>query len=200
VESFSGVALLLLAMVVFANYRNGTLGGWLKAKFLNRAPGPTGDWNQPAQGGDFPAASGGTGGVVRRESSPSTWLGRLIKPVNGPVTGHFGDQRIGHVHEGVDWAVPVGTAVEAAGAGTVLFAGPSAGYGLRVDVDHGNGLVTRYAHLSHLGVVVGGQVTAGQPVGQSGNTGDSTGPHLHFEVRQDGVAVDPNPYLGVVTT
>src|SRR5205085_10055538 len=128
---------------------------------------------------------------------PSTWLGRLLNPVKGAtVTGAFGDQRPGHLHEGIDLAAPTGTAVDAAGSGTVTYAGPSGDYGLRVDIDHGGGLVTRYAHLSGIGVSVGQTLSAGAQLGAVGQTGDATGPHLHFEVRRDGVAVDPAPYLG----
>jgi murein DD-endopeptidase MepM/ murein hydrolase activator NlpD len=200
VDTFSQAALVLLLMVAFNNYRNGTLGDWLKAKFLNKgAPAPAGDvWGPGADygGGEFDTGGGG-GGFPKMVDAPSTFLGKLLWPVTGgKLTGNFGDARPGHTHEGVDEAVPIGTNVAAAGAGTVTYAGPSAGYGLRVDIDHGGGLVTRYAHLSRADVRVGGQVRAGDRIGLSGNTGDSTGPHLHFEVRQGGVAVDPLPYLG----
>jgi len=120
--------------------------------------------------------------------------GVLGWPVSGPVTSGFG-LRWGRMHEGVDIAVAEGTPVRAAGAGTVIYAGWMGGYGNLVVVDHGNGLSTAYAHNSSLGVGVGQSVTAGQVVSYSGNTGNSTGPHVHFEVRVNGSAVDPLGYL-----
>jgi murein DD-endopeptidase MepM/ murein hydrolase activator NlpD len=77
----------------------------------------------------------------------------------------------------------------------VVFAGPASGYGNAIVVDHGGGIATLYGHVSRIGVRVGEHVTAGQPVGAVGNTGNSTGPHLHFEVRVRGVPVNPMPYL-----
>lgn len=120
--------------------------------------------------------------------------GVLGWPVSGPVTSGFG-LRWGRMHEGIDIAVAEGTPVRAAGAGTVIYAGWMGGYGNLVVVDHGNGLSTAYAHNSSLGVGVGQSVTAGQVVSYAGNTGNSTGPHVHFEVRVNGSAVDPLGYL-----
>ena len=124
----------------------------------------------------------------------SSGSGVLGWPVSGPVTSGFG-LRWGRMHEGIDIAVAEGTPVRAAGAGTVIYAGWMGGYGNLVVVDHGNGLSTAYAHNSSLGVGVGQSVTAGQVVSYSGNTGNSTGPHVHFEVRVNGSAVDPLGYL-----
>ncbi|RPH65123.1 MAG: M23 family metallopeptidase, partial [Burkholderiales bacterium] len=84
---------------------------------------------------------------------------------------------------------------DAAAAGVVVFAGRHPGYGNQVDIDHGNGLVTRYAHASRFDVAEGEIVRHGQKIAEVGSTGRSTGPHLHFEVRVDGVARDPLPYL-----
>jgi murein DD-endopeptidase MepM/ murein hydrolase activator NlpD len=120
--------------------------------------------------------------------------GVLGWPVSGPVTSGFG-LRWGRMHEGIDIAVGVGTAVRAAAAGTVIYAGWMSGYGNLVVVDHGNGLSTAYAHNTSLVVGVGQSVSAGQLVSYSGNTGNSTGPHVHFEVRVNGSAVDPLGYL-----
>jgi murein DD-endopeptidase MepM/ murein hydrolase activator NlpD len=193
VESFSFAALVVIGMIAFGNYRNGKLGDWLGAKFLNKAA-PASSVLDPSSG-----TAGGGSGVTHLTTptpNPSTWLGKLLRPIaGGTLTGSFGDARAGHTHEGIDLATPIGTAVDAAGSGRIIYAGPSSGYGLRIDVDHGNGLTTRYGHLSRLDVKVGDQVKAGGVLGLSGNTGDSTGPHLHFEVRQDGIAVDPNPYI-----
>jgi murein DD-endopeptidase MepM/ murein hydrolase activator NlpD len=120
--------------------------------------------------------------------------GVLGWPVSGPVTSGFG-VRWGRMHEGIDVAVGEGTPVRAAAAGTVIYAGWMSGYGNLVAVDHGNGLSTAYAHNSSLAVSVGQSVAAGEIVSYSGNTGNSTGPHVHFEVRVDGSAVDPLGYL-----
>jgi|GEM_PF-4396647 len=98
-------------------------------------------------------------------------------------------------HEGVDLVAPPGTPVRAAAAGRVLFAGRDGPFGLAVVLDHGNGLTTRYAHLSRILVRAGGKVAAGRPIGLVGNTGRSTGPHLHYEVRLAGRALDPMPFL-----
>jgi murein DD-endopeptidase MepM/ murein hydrolase activator NlpD len=126
--------------------------------------------------------------TVRSGSGVLSW------PVSGPVTSGFG-LRWGRMHEGIDIAVGMGTTVRAAAAGTVIYAGWMGGYGNLVVVDHGNGLSTAYAHNSSLAVGVGQSVAAGDVVSYSGSTGNSTGPHVHFEVRVDGSAVDPLGYL-----
>jgi murein DD-endopeptidase MepM/ murein hydrolase activator NlpD len=118
----------------------------------------------------------------------------LIWPVSGPVTSPFG-YRWGRLHAGIDIAVPVGTPIHAAASGTVVLAGWVDGYGNYTCIDHGGGLATCYAHQSSLAVSVGTHVTQGQVIGYSGNTGHSTGPHLHFEVRINGTPVDPLGYL-----
>jgi murein DD-endopeptidase MepM/ murein hydrolase activator NlpD len=120
--------------------------------------------------------------------------GVLSWPVSGSVTSGFG-YRWGRMHEGVDIAVGQGTAVQAAGAGTVIYAGLLGGYGNLAVVDHGNGLSTAYAHNSSLVSAVGQSVAAGEVIAYSGSTGHSTGPHVHFEVRLNGDAVDPLGYL-----
>jgi murein DD-endopeptidase MepM/ murein hydrolase activator NlpD len=94
-------------------------------------------------------------------------------------------------HKGIDVAVPVGTDVTSPRDGAVTFAGPMSGYGLTVVVDHGDGLATRYAHLSEINVNVGDGVREGQLLARSGATGRVTGPHLHFEVLSDGRPIDP---------
>lgn len=100
-------------------------------------------------------------------------------------------------HSGVDFALPTGSPVYAAAGGRVSAAGVFGGYGKRVDVNHGNGLVTRYAHLSAINVKVGQVVTPGQSIGAVGSTGRSTGPHLHFEVLKEGAHVDPERFLAL---
>lgn len=191
-ETLSRVILLVLFLVAFGNYKRGTLPDWLRAKFWNTAaPKPE---VSPAglDGLDF--------GGIGRDSVVLTGLGgasgRMVAPVAGMITSRFGERRPTGSHAGVDWAVPVGTPVAAARAGRVTFAGAAGTYGLRVDIDHGEGVLTRYAHLSRLGVGVADLVRAGQTIGASGNTGRSSGPHLHFEVRVRGTAVDPLSYVG----
>lgn len=117
-------------------------------------------------------------------------------PVDGEVASPFGrrtDPIEGDVrtHAGVDIAAPEGTSVRAAGDGVVVRSGRAGGYGNLVVVDHGGGLQTRYGHLSRIDVASGERVSAGATVGAVGQTGRATGPHLHFEVRRDGRAVDP---------
>ncbi len=98
-------------------------------------------------------------------------------------------------HSGIDYAAPQGSTVLSAGAGTVTFVGEMSGYGNVVEVDHGNGLVTRYGHLSGFIAKEGQRVSTGTPIARVGSTGRSTGPHLHFEVRRRDTAVDPARYL-----
>lgn len=102
-------------------------------------------------------------------------------------------------HHGIDIPGSLGTPVLAAGAGVVRFAGSAGGYGAMVEVAHGGGLATRYAHLARILVRAGTAVEQGQPLGLMGSTGRSTGSHLHFEVRRAGSAVDPLPYLRLQT-
>lgn len=118
----------------------------------------------------------------------------LIWPLDGLLTSGFG-YRWGRMHEGIDIAVPEGTPIRAAKAGTVIMASYNGGYGNYTCVDHGSGLSTCYAHQSGFAVSSGQSVGQGQVIGYSGNTGSSTGPHLHFEVRINGAAQDPMGYL-----
>lgn len=125
---------------------------------------------------------------------------RLVLPVTGRPSSGYGlraDPVHGGTinHPGFDLAAPTGTPVAAAAAGTVVHAGPAGTYGNLVTLRHDNGFETRYAHLSAVDVAVGDRVEAGAPLGKVGTTGYSTGPHLHFEVRHDGQAIDPAPLL-----
>jgi murein DD-endopeptidase MepM/ murein hydrolase activator NlpD len=99
------------------------------------------------------------------------------------------------IHTGVDMRGDPGDPVRATATGTVTTAGVNGGYGKMVEIDHGNGLSTRYGHLSAIDVSVGQNVRIGQTIGKIGSTGRSTGPHLHYETRVDGEAVDPQKYL-----
>jgi murein DD-endopeptidase MepM/ murein hydrolase activator NlpD len=98
-------------------------------------------------------------------------------------------------HSGLDFAAGPGTVIHAAAGGTVAFAGFKSDYGWVVEIEHGNGLVTRYAHASRLTVKTGAVVMPGDAIAAVGSTGRSTGPHLHFEVLRDGEAIDPRRYL-----
>jgi murein DD-endopeptidase MepM/ murein hydrolase activator NlpD len=129
-------------------------------------------------------------------STPSSSSG-LIWPVNGPVASPFGYrclEGLCRMHEGIDIGVGDGTPIHAAASGTVISAGWDGGYGNLILIDHGGGLATAYAHQSSF-AVTGGQVSQGQVIGYVGCTGRCFGPHLHFEVRVDGAAVDPFGYL-----
>lgn len=124
--------------------------------------------------------------------------GTLIWPLQGRITSRFGAIRRwggGYRHTGIDIAAPYGSPVVAADAGEVIFAGWWDGYGKAIVVDHGNKRSTVYAHLSRIYVKVGEAVMRGQTIGLEGSTGYSTGPHLHFEVRINGVPVNPINYL-----
>jgi murein DD-endopeptidase MepM/ murein hydrolase activator NlpD len=126
----------------------------------------------------------------------------LRRPLNtkAEVTSNFGqrlDPFVGRMamHTGLDMREDYGSPVRVTAAGTVINAGWSGGYGNLVEVDHGNGLSTRYGHLSAILVSEGQRITAGAVIGKIGSTGRSTGPHLHYEVRVDGEPVDPTRFL-----
>lgn len=130
----------------------------------------------------------------------SPLAGRFASPVVGEVTSPFGlrvHPILGELrmHTGIDLAVPVGRKIHSAEAGKVVFAGRKSGYGKLVIVDHQNGFCTYYGHLSDFMVGPGDTVRRGQPIARSGNTGRSTGPHLHFEIRIGGRPVNPEIYV-----
>ncbi len=115
-------------------------------------------------------------------------------PAKGRISSPFGP-RWGRMHNGLDIAVSTGTPIKAAADGRVNFAGWNGGYGILVIIDHGNNVETRYAHNSRLNVKVGQKVNRGDVIAYSGNTGVSTGPHSHFEIRHRGTPVNPQSYL-----
>ncbi len=135
--------------------------------------------------------------TVMRERAkiPSLW------PVEGAISDGFGTRRnpfgdgAAEFHAGQDITAPWGTQVIATGGGGVIFAGTQNGYGQIVILDHGNGLTTRYGHLSKIDVAIGQEVKRGVVVGRVGSTGRSTGPHVHYEVRINETAVNPRRYL-----
>lgn len=152
------------------------------------APGPQMPQLQPQKGEGFQS----TGPVS------------FISPVDGAKkTSGFGP-RWGRTHEGVDFAGPIGTPIKAAADGRIVYAGAAGGYGNLVAIEHSDGQVTRYAHLNAINARMGEPVKQGQVIGQLGNTGQSTGPHLHFEIRKagstrglpGGLAMDPSAIVG----
>lgn len=149
-------------------------------------------WREYSAVGAIPPASGAS---ISPSHVPFPQPSGPIRtlPVEGRIKSSFGPRQLNNrsFHDGVDIAVPIGTAVVAQAAGTVKIAGTVTGYGKVIYLDHGNGFETRYAHLSQILVRAGEDVSAGQVIAKSGNTGESSGPHLHYEVRQDGVAKDP---------
>jgi murein DD-endopeptidase MepM/ murein hydrolase activator NlpD len=140
---------------------------------------------------------GGGGDSPAPGSSPTetpTGPVRFLRPVSGPTGDGFGAPRTGYRHQGIDFPVPEGTRVSAAGVGTTIFAGyNNGGFGNLVVVQHRLGYTTWYAHLSSITSWVGEQVEGGTRIGYVGSTGRSTGPHLHFEVRRYDTPIDPAP-------
>jgi murein DD-endopeptidase MepM/ murein hydrolase activator NlpD len=130
---------------------------------------------------------GGGGGTTARS-------GGCIWPARGRVTSEYG-RRWGRLHAGIDIAAPKGTPIWAAKSGTVIFAGQQSGYGNVVIVDHGGGFTTLYGHQSRIGTREGASVGQGDTIGYVGNTGHSTGPHVHFETRYGGTARNPRGCL-----
>ena len=119
----------------------------------------------------------------------------LLEPTNGVITSRFGYRRTSF-HTGLDIANSTGTTIKAAASGTVSFAGTTtSGYGKYIVINHGNGIETYYAHCSQLYVSAGQSVSAGQHIAAMGSTGNSTGPHLHFEVRVNGSCQNPQNYV-----
>jgi murein DD-endopeptidase MepM/ murein hydrolase activator NlpD len=170
-----------------------------------------------AVGGPFiPAADGGPDAltIVDEANAVVAALARFkaarlvadAAPVHRPIAGSirmssgYGNRKDPFTkgkafHAGVDFPAPTGTTVLAAGAGKVVFVGNKSGYGNVVEIEHQNGLITRYAHLSAFIAKQGQTVATGTPIARVGSTGRSTGPHLHFEVRRKDAAVDPTKYL-----
>lgn len=133
--------------------------------------------------------------LARPTNVPSLW------PVSGRLTSGFGGRRnpfrrrSSELHPGQDIAAPIGTQVRVTADGTVVFAGWKKGYGQVVIVDHGQNISTRYGHLSLIETNAGTAIKRGEEIGLVGSTGHSTGPHLHYEVRVDDVAINPMAFL-----
>ena len=138
--------------------------------------------------------------VFGHTSTEQEWSGKFRPPVDAPVSDVFGTRRtfngkVQSMHQGLDYAVPKGTPVSAVNAGTVLLASPLYFEGNCVVLDHGQGLLTLYLHLSEIKVKPGERVERGQEIGLSGGTGRATGPHLHLAVRWEGVYLNPATLL-----
>lgn len=153
-------------------------------------------------GGNSGGSGGNSGGGGSSGGGSATSLSSLQWPVPSCtlITSRFG-YRVAPTtgastyHGGLDIGAGMGASIVAAGAGDVIYAGANGGYGNCVMIDHGNGVVTVYAHMSSIGVSYGQYVTAGQYVGAVGSTGVSTGPHCHFEIRINGAQTDPAAYF-----
>lgn len=120
-----------------------------------------------------------------------------VKPVTGTITSRFGANESirDHTHMGMDIAAPNGTSIKAAADGTITYSGWMGGYGNLIIISHGNGIQTYYGHCSKLYVSVGKEVKAGDIIAAVGSTGNSTGNHLHFEIRKNGSQINPQKYL-----
>lgn len=135
-----------------------------------------------------------TAAIASRSSGVTAGTGALNWPKTGKITSPYGTRSRGF-HNGIDIAAKTGDRISAAAGGKVVLASWSGGYGNCILIDHGNGMKTRYAHLSGYNVKVGDIVTRGEQIGRAGNTGNSTGPHLHFEVIVNGKTKNPINYL-----
>lgn len=185
-----GIAGLFLMVVAFAALRaasEGRFGEWLGAKFLN-----IGEAAPPPPPGASSSSNGASGTKQFGDPVPSA---TFISPFGAPRDGGA------RTHKGVDLGAPRGTPVQAVGDGTIYYA--RSGFelcGIGVSIDHGGGWRSVYCHLEELGagIAKGGTVQRGQVIGTVGNSGNArtTGPHLHFELRRNGVSVDPRPLIG----
>ncbi len=129
-----------------------------------------------------------------KAAAPAISLGGGIQMIVGRVTSGFGG-RWGTVHQGLDIAAPIGTPIHVPEAGTVISSGPASGFGLWVRVQHADGTITVYGHINRSFVKVGQKVNEGDVIAETGNRGQSTGPHLHIGVMQNGRYVNPQPWL-----
>jgi murein DD-endopeptidase MepM/ murein hydrolase activator NlpD len=180
---------------------------------LNLDPGMMSRQTQVAMGGPFEAILGGDDDIDPRFERLGLSLSRMAvleRALDGiprvvpatiqNITSGFGYRHDpfngrGAMHAGIDFKGAVGSPIFAAADGRVTFAGWKSGYGQAIEITHANGMLTRYAHLSRIGVAVGQGVAAGATIGGLGSTGRSTGPHLHFEVRINDRPVNPRPFL-----
>lgn len=147
-----------------------------------------------------PSLSSSSSNVMQFSNTGYSWLKTHPLP-NGRVSSNYGGRTMSgraENHSGLDLAAPTGTPIYATGPGTVTKAGWGRGYGNYVEVDHGNGYVTRYAHASRMHVSAGDYVQAGEKIASVGCTGRCTGPHLHYEVVKNGKRQNPSTYLALL--
>jgi len=199
--------------------RLATLTGMGKQEFnFDKNPGQGGaESSQPARDMTMSEFGQQLDGLMKKLDDRSDQLGlmeamlvqqqakKVAIPSTRPVTTGWYSSNYGYridpftgqkaFHEGVDFMADSGTPIHAAGGGIVVYADTYAGYGNMIEIDHGNGLISRYAHASKIQAKVGDVVMKGQKIGEVGNTGRSTGPHLHFEVRHRGAPQNPEHYL-----
>ena len=199
--------------------RLATLTGMGKQEFnFDKKPGQGGaESSQPARDMTMSEFGQQLDGLMKKLDDRSDQLGlmeamlvqqqakKVAIPSTRPVTTGWYSSNYGYridpftgqkaFHEGVDFMADPGAAIHAAGGGIVVYADTYAGYGNMIEIDHGNGLISRYAHASKMQAKVGDVVMKGQKIGEVGNTGRSTGPHLHFEVRHRGAPQNPEHYL-----
>ncbi|MGW1743939.1 M23 family metallopeptidase [Nocardia sp. NPDC001965] len=142
-----------------------------------------------------PAPGGMEGGIIPPGAVPPG-AGGYVLPAPGTFTSGFGS-RWGTLHQGIDIAGPIGTPIYAVASGTVIDAGPASGFGLWVRIRHDDGAISVYGHMYDFFVSVGERVPAGMQIARMGNRGDSTGPHLHFEIILNGQHVDPQRWLAL---
>jgi murein DD-endopeptidase MepM/ murein hydrolase activator NlpD len=159
-----------------------------------RSQALSGRVSRALEGGLTSGTSSGLTDWTQIADAPSIW------PVEGRVTSSFGEREDpfngeGAFHAGIDISAPSGTVVRATADGLVDLAGVRNGYGWQIEIDHGHGVRSSYAHLSGMAVVAGQRVLRGQVIGYVGRTGRSTGPNLHYEVRINNVPVNPHKYL-----
>ena len=134
---------------------------------------------------------------AKQKSDTLNGVNIAVVPVKGRISSRYGSNSSvrDHTHKGVDIAATTGTAIKATASGTISFSGTNGGYGKLVIINHGNGVETYYGHCSKLYKSVGTKVNAGDVIAAVGSTGNSTGPHLHFEIRVNGKYVNPQKYL-----
>ncbi len=134
--------------------------------------------------------------ILAFPANAASFCGNMVMPAGslGSISRGFASH-----HAGIDLAAPLGSTIRSAAAGTVTYFGWYHGYGNMIDIQHADGLITRYAHMSSFvpDLGVGTAVKTGQIIGMVGRTGHATGNHIHFEVRLNGYAVDPAPWIGV---
>lgn len=133
----------------------------------------------------------------KKEEATINGIYLAVTPVSGHITSRYGSRESirDHTHQGLDIAAKTGTPIKAVADGTVTHSGTMGGYGNLIIIDHGNGITSYYGHCNKLYKKLGAKISAGDVIAEVGSTGNSTGPHLHFEIRQNGKYVNPQKYL-----